>query len=138
MTERPLGVTVIAALALLAGALEILGGIVAILLGASFGAMGDFQGMGAFGAALGTAIGGSLIIGGLISLAIGWGLWNGKGWAWWLTVIFTALGAITSLIGILSAPVVSIIYLVIELVILWYFFKPHVKEYFGVNVSFST
>ena len=31
-----------------------------------------------------------------------------------------------------------IIGLVIEAVILWYLFKPHVKEFFGVQVSFST
>ena len=138
MAERPLGVTVIAALALLGGALEILGGIVAILLGASFGAMAGYKGMGAFGAALGTAVGGSLLIGGIITLAIGWGLWNGKGWAWWLAVILAGLGVLGSLLGLLSAPVISIVYLVIELVILWYFFKPHVKDYFGVKVEFST
>ncbi len=138
MAERPLGVSVIAALAFLFGALEVIGGILALTFSASFGVMMGGKEGAAAGALVGTMVGLPLLITGIISLVVGWGLWNGKGWAWWLTVIFTALGAIGAIAGLLSAPAISIIYLVIELVILWYFFKPHVKDYFGITVSFST
>ncbi|RLE62956.1 MAG: hypothetical protein DRJ38_08645, partial [Thermoprotei archaeon] len=94
-----------------------------------------------------------LFILGLIELAIAWGLWTGKTWAWWLEVIFTGLGilmqignlALTLLgaVALLSYPrvlpgtiasIISIIIgLCINVLIIWYFFRPHVKAYFGMG-----
>ncbi len=79
-----------------------------------------------------------LIIAGLIELVISWGLWTGKGWAWWLGVIFTGLGLLFALASIVSRNLGGIVSLIIDGLILYYFFKPHVKQYFGITVGFST
>ena len=94
-----------------------------------------------------------LIIFGLVGLVMAWGLWTGKTWAWWLTIIFNGIGALGNLgslglslfrfIGMLrhpgamiglAVPVIShIISLGINLLIIWYFFRPHVKAFFGMG-----
>lgn len=79
-----------------------------------------------------------LIIAGLIELVISWGLWTGKGWAWWLGVIFTGLGLLFALVSIVSGNLGGIVSLIIDGLILYYFFKPHVKQFFGIMVGFST
>jgi len=78
------------------------------------------------------------IVVGLLGLVVGWGLWTGKGWAWWLTVIFRGLDLVIGLASIAMGEASYIGALLISALILWYMFKPHVKEFFGVKVSFST
>ena len=129
---RPLGVTVVAIL-------QILGGILLVLGGAALAAVPQlvelplpgfgflFGGLGAF-----------FIVIGILALLVGWGLWAGKGWAWWLTVILQALGIVSSLASLALGDPTAIASLIIAAIILYYFFKPHVKAYFGVKVGFST
>jgi len=129
---RPLGVTVVAILQILGGVLFILGGAALAALPQlvelplpGFGLL--FGGLGAF-----------LIVIGILALLVGWGLWAGKGWAWWLTVILQALGIVSSLASLALGDPTAIASLIIAAIILYYFFKPHVKAYFGVKVGFST
>ncbi len=77
---------------------------------------------------LGSVLGGATIFFGLILLVIAYGFL--KGWAimWYLGVIFAAIGAIGSLIA-LPAGIVT---LVINLVILYYLFRPQVKRFFKI------
>ncbi len=135
--ERPLGVTILAVLSILGGALLILVGILAAALGAVF-ASALASSMHGIPLILAAEIGIVLIIGGAIELLIGWGLWKGAGWAWWLTVIFDALGVIMSIASLASGNVGSVIGLIINAVILYYFFKPHVKAFFGVTAGPTT
>ena len=127
--ERPVVVTVVAVLGFIFGALGILGGLFVMAGGASFGMMYGQQGAVAAGAMAGAGMG--MIIMGIVELVIAWGLWVGKVWAWWLTVIFSAL-------GVLSIFSRNIVGAVVAAVILYFFFKPEVKDYFGVKVEFST
>uniref|UniRef100_A0A7C4BAG2 DUF7144 domain-containing protein n=1 Tax=Thermofilum pendens TaxID=2269 RepID=A0A7C4BAG2_THEPE len=131
--QRPTGITILALL-------EFIGGGLTILLGIAFLALGPViaAGLPSFLSVLVGALGGVFIVMGLIGVVLGWGLWTGKGWAWWITVILQALSLLTGLAGVAMGDPASFIGLLIAALILWYMFKPHVKDFFGVKVSFST
>lgn len=118
--ERPLGVTIIAVLEALGG-LVLLGSGSFLLIFGSFSSVGAGFMVGAFAGALG----GLLIILGLLSFIFAWGIWKGKGWAWTLTLIFTILGLIGALVSF------NIISLLIDVIILYYLTRPQVKAFFG-------
>jgi len=140
--QRPTGITVLSLL-------EFIGGGLAIQLGIAFIALEPYisQLLTALPPLISLRVGflgRVFLLAGLIGLVNGWGLWTGKGWAWWLTVILEALGLLSGLIGIARGDPTSLIGLLILIrlliaaLILWYMFKPHVKDFFGVKVSFST
>jgi hypothetical protein len=66
---------------------------------------------------------------GLIYLLLAWGLWSGRGWAWTITFIFTILNLIGSLLTVASG--IGVISLIINLLILYYLTRPHVRAFFG-------
>lgn len=68
---------------------------------------------------------------GLTWFGLAWGLFTGKGWAWLITVIFAIITVIVSFIGLLSGSITSIPTLIINGVILYYMYRPHIKSYFG-------
>ncbi len=126
---RPLGVTLIAILAILGGILGLLAGLlitgVSALFASAFGAAGGVL------AGLGVVVGGVFIVVSLIWLAAGFGLLNGKGWAWTLEMLvnvlllsgaiaFAALGNYSSITGI-----------VLPGLMIWYLTRTRVKAFFG-------
>ena len=124
---RPTGVTILAIL-------QIISGIIAIAFGAVFGALLGGLGMGVgtdmmmFGnefAGIFGVIGGVMITLGAISFLMAWGLLKGKSWAWTVTLILTIISLVFDL------PSMNIIGIIIDVVILYYLFRPHVKAYFG-------
>jgi lysylphosphatidylglycerol synthetase-like protein (DUF2156 family) len=68
---------------------------------------------------------------GLAWFGLAWGLFTGKGWAWLITVIFAIITVVVSIIGVLSGSITSIPTLIINGVILYYMYRPHIKSYFG-------
>lgn len=137
-TPRPIGVTVLAILAAIGGILGLIG---AIFLGILSTEMAEFiesliaeygaaaiPGVGEFIGALVLAIAVVLAIVGVFALIDAYGLWIGAGWAWWLTIILSILGIIA---GITSLPG-GIIGIVIDILIIYYFTRPHVKKFFGM------
>jgi hypothetical protein len=58
--------------------------------------------------------------------------------AWWQTVILEAVWIVSSLASLVSGDVTAVVSLITAAIILYYFFKPHIKAYFGVKVGFST
>ena len=78
-------------------------------------------------------IGGGIAIAlGIAWLVIAWGLFTAKGWAWIITVILAIISAIFSAIGIGGGAVIPhLIILIIDIVILYYMYRPNVKSYFG-------
>lgn len=121
--ERPLGIAILAILNIVTG-----GAIAAVgLFGGAFLAnlAGDMPVVGEVFAALGLVIG----LFGLVFLAVGFGMWNGSGWAWSLNVVLLWINVIFSIFLILA--VVGILTLLIYLVMLWYFYRPKVKYFFG-------
>ena len=77
-------------------------------------------------------IGGAVAIAiGIVWLALAWGLFTAKGWAWIITVILAIISAIFSAIGVFGGAVWYIGTLIIDIVILYYMYRPNVKSYFG-------
>ena len=99
----------------------IIGGLFALAAGAMMFAGSSMLGFG-FGGAILKAVGAIYVIVGLIDFLIAYGLWTLKPWARIVAIIF-------AIIGLLSFPIGTII----SIIILWYLFKPEIKEAFGVK-----
>ncbi|WP_288004949.1 hypothetical protein [Thermofilum sp.] len=124
---RPLGVTVVAILQFLSGALFILAGAALTALPQLAelpvpGLASFLRGPGAF-----------LLVIGALFLIIGWGLWPGEYLAWWQTVVLEAAWLVSSLASLVSGDVTAVVSLITAAIILYYFFKPHIKAYFRVK-----
>lgn len=137
---RPTGVTIIAVLMVIAGIVMIIAGISAMAVapllpmavpsqdlpaGLSATMLGGIAvGSGAFMLALGIA-----------GLVIAYGLFKGKGWAWTAAVVLSIIGIVMSAVAIATGNFGSVISIIINGVILYYLYRPHVKAYFGKAVS---
>ncbi|MFZ8855545.1 MAG: hypothetical protein ACO2OQ_05220, partial [Thermofilaceae archaeon] len=94
---RPLGVAILAILEFILGALALLLGLAFIALAPMLTSMLSSLPLPAALELLLGILGVIFLVGGAVALLVGWGLWAGKGWAWWLTVILQALGIVSSL-----------------------------------------
>ena len=123
--ERPLGVTIIAVLAAIGGAVGVLGALAAMSVLTSFGGLagsiGGFATIVVF-IALGTAV---------VSLVFAYGAWTLQPWAWTLGVVLEVISGITALYQLADGQSSAVITVAIAAVILWYLFQPQVKAAFG-------
>ena len=71
-------------------------------------------------------IGVVLLIVAILGFIMTWGLWSGKGWARIITMILAVIGVVT---GIFNLPG-SLISILIDIVILYYLTRPHIKAYY--------
>lgn len=117
--ERPFGVTILAIL-------TAINGLVSFGLAAFVGILSTLTGLFAIIAMVVSVV---AVIFGLIYLLLAWGLWNGKGWAWTITLILTILSLLSSLITVMLG--IGIVSLIIAALILYYLTRPHVKAFFG-------
>jgi hypothetical protein len=110
--NRPLGVTIIAVLMIIAG-------IVSLVFGSIFFLFGGFV----------------LVAVGIASIVMAYGLWEGKRWAWIITLILSVIGVISGIasiaIGNVGGIVSAIIRVIIYGVIIYYLYRPNVKAFFG-------
>ncbi len=120
MAKRPFLITLIGVLYLLMGLSMIAGGIGVAFL--------DLSVLDPDMAGAGAVIGGGVLVFGIILLIIAYGFLKGWSIMWYLGVIFSALGALGSLFALPEA----IFMLVINAVILYYLFRPQVKNFFKV------
>jgi len=128
--KKPLGITIISILFFIGGVFSLIG----ILSG--------IQGVVSF-------------VFGVVYIIVGWGLWKGKRWSWLAFIILTLLGVIMSIISIsfiymspdairqqlpgnnsqyslaLGFAIIVSIEIGISLLLIYYFYRPHVKEFFG-------
>lgn len=136
--SRPSGVSFLAILSALGGVLSLIG---AVVLGILAGTMSEFiesiieqygagaiPGVGGFVTGMIMAFAAVAAIMGILLFIDAYGLWTGKSWAWWLTIILSVIGIIG---GLLSLPG-GIISIIIDALIIYYFTRPHVKEFFGL------
>jgi len=147
---RPIGVTIIAILAIIDGIVLLTGGILAVTIVPmlSSGLNGGLSnitvtsqqgelvnvqstGMNGIVATIAMVAGSIAIVLGIVWFVLAWGLLTGKGWAWIITLILAIISVIFSIVGIASGGAPSIISLIINGVILYYMYRPNVKSYFG-------
>ncbi len=124
--QRPTGITILAILAAIAGVFGLLAAVALLGLGAVGGAAG---------------LGGFVFVAGLfalayavLSLALAYGFWTLKSWAWPLGIGVQVLGIVQGVLQFLndsSQLVGTVISLAIAALILWYLFQPNVKAAFG-------
>jgi len=124
---RPLGVTIIAVLLIVAGIVEILFGVLTFAGVFSLAHVITAHGHTTTAAVLDTLggiLGGISIIIGLVTLFVAWGLWNLKTWAFWLVVIVEGISVIRHLLEFARpyhSTVAIVLGLVLPVVILLYF-----------------
>jgi hypothetical protein len=133
--QRPTGVTVLAVLAAIGGVLGVLGSLAIIGLGSLAG--------GIVGGAEGAALGGAAVVGGLIvlvlsviELALAYGFWTLKPWAWTWGIVLSAINVIVALLGVVgivfsSSITGAAISIVIAVVIIYYLNMPDIRKVFG-------
>jgi uncharacterized membrane protein (DUF2068 family) len=76
----------------------------------------------------------ALIIG-IVGTLIGYGLITGRTWAWYLAVISYAISLLFFIVSMVMAGKIGIgamVFVVINVVILYYLFRPGVKGWFNV------
>lgn len=153
--SRPLGVTVIAILTVIVGIMSVFAGISLILLGAilssvSVDGSNGYPFMGSIFGVLSAGLGAVLLVIGTGYIVMSYGLLKGKGWAWTLTIILILIGIAINIISAItggvynmsavnsmssspssSAIVGSAIVIAINIVIIYYLYRPHVKAFFG-------
>jgi hypothetical protein len=127
--QRPTGVTILAILAILSGLAGVGGGAVILALG-SFAAAAGLTGLGGLVVGLGAL----LLILGLAYFGVAFGLWTGKPWGWTVAMI---VAVVSIIVNIATAAVYGggigsgVIGIIIDLIILYYLTRPHVRAYFG-------
>jgi hypothetical protein len=159
--SRPTGVTIIAILTVIVGAVTLITGILAVLAGTfvsslppsafndgnlpingnstSTGSMSISGILPSFLGSIAIAIGGVLIAIGIVHFIVAYGLLKGKRWAWTVTVILSIISIVSNAISIATAGNIgAIVPIIISGVILYYLYRPHVKAYFGKGVNPST
>ncbi|HSC78507.1 MAG TPA: hypothetical protein VLB32_08080 [Candidatus Acidoferrales bacterium] len=140
--ERPIGVTILAVLEFISAGAFILIGLLLLVGGGMLGAMGgggEGSGVMAVLGTLGAVAGVVVLVLAAIPLAVGIGLWKLKNWARILAIVFSGLGVVSNLFGVIggvsTGEMVSlssgVIGLGVNILILWYLFQPHVKQAFG-------
>ena len=156
LEHRPTGVTILGALFVIAGVFTLLGGI-AILVAIPFVANMNsntinnhqLQSNGAatpltpnqqtvlvYGSRLLLAVLGSVLIPlGIASLVVAYGLFKGKGWAWSIAFVLSAIGiavnAISLVTGTMNTITSAVFGIIINAIILYYLSQRSVKQYFG-------
>ena len=159
--SRPIGVTIIAILTIIGGAFSLIFGIGLITLGAVLPTLppsvfnqsqiqGNLtagqaipippgtpaMGLQSFLGGLGIAFGAVLVAIGVVSFIVAYGLLKGRGWAWTVTIILSIISIVWNAITIATAANFGgIIPIIIDAIIIYYLYRPHVKAYFGKGVS---
>ena len=137
--ERPVGVTILAVLALVAGGLVALGGLLMVGGGAVAGAVGAATagaggGVAAVGGIFAMGMGVFMLLWAALSIAFGVGALQLRRWAWVLGIICEGLGVLMNLGNLMHGHAGGAIFgLVINGVILWYLFQPDVKRAFAIE-----
>jgi hypothetical protein len=140
--ERPTGVTILAVLAFIGAAFLAIGSIALMVGGALLSnARATGPGAGMLLGLGGAVLGGICLVLAVIYVFMAVGLLKLQNWARIVTIVFVGLGLLSALMGLLSSfahvfPVLivrNIIVVAIDVWILIYLFKPHVKQAFGAT-----
>lgn len=137
--QRPTGVTILAILAAIVGVLGVLAGLALI-------GFGGFAG-GLVGGAAGAALGGLAVVGGLIILAtsvveiaIAYGFWQLRPWAWQLGVILGVINiaiAVLGVVGIVFSNTITgaAVSIALNGAIIYYLNMPAIRQAFAAPAT---
>jgi uncharacterized membrane protein (DUF2068 family) len=67
-----------------------------------------------------------------------YGLWKGKGWAWTITLVLSFIGIAFGLASIVTGNIGAVFHLIINIIVVYYLYRPHVKVFFGKLVPYSS
>jgi hypothetical protein len=119
MDERPLGVTVLGILWLIAGLIFTSAGAYTTLFGGlAFGSWGFIIGIG-------------FILWGLLELGVGLGTLTGRTSAWVVGIVLAVLNLVEGIYGLFAQGWTSLLTVAIAAIILYYLFTPEVRAFFG-------
>src|SRR5213592_5321587 len=122
--RRPRGIAILAVLQILASLALLVGGLV-LLVAAGLPPSSDVQGeAGAF--ALGTV----LVLLGILSLIVAWGLWTLQPWARQVAILFAIVSLGTDVVSIVTGGYENAVALLIDLLLIWYLTRPGVRAAF--------
>jgi len=110
--SRPIGVTILAILTILIGIGLLLLGLLLVALGGITGLFGAPM----FGLPI-AAIGGLILLVGILMLVSGFGLLKLRMWAWWLAIIAFVLGAVSSILSASYPTAVIEVLLIVYLIV---------------------
>lgn len=140
--ERPTGVTILAVLYFIGTAILGICGLLFIVGGSMLSGLAQSGGPGSAILAAGGAVVGSIfLVLALLELALGIGFIKLQNWARVVAIVLTGIGVLFGVLGIFSllahvmvfALIFRFITLAIQIWILVYLFKPHVKQAFGAT-----
>jgi hypothetical protein len=139
---RPLGVSIIAILNVISGIIMLIGGVGLAAVGSALPTMttvnpnagGQMALVGLLGGGA-AAVGAVLIVLGIVSFIVAWGLFKGKGWAWTVTIILSAISVIMGIVSLVGGNFGAIVNIIIAGVVIYYLYRPHVKAYFGKSAT---
>ncbi|MEM4311191.1 MAG: hypothetical protein QXX95_02240 [Nitrososphaerales archaeon] len=122
LISRPLGLTLLSLLIALLGTISLIGSIVLLYFSFSNSSSSPFLILSLL-----------LLLIGSSYLVLAYGVWVGKSWAWTVTAIFTIFGSLFNFISliVLFINFFNLIALILNLLILYYIFRPKVKAFFG-------
>jgi len=129
---RPIIISIIAILEFIGGIFLVLAGIASIV---GFSFLSELpQEIASFGM---TMLGGGALIAGIICLIIAGGFWNGWSIMWYIGVIVSVIEIILLIASIFTGGMGDLVFaviipVVVNLIILFYLFRPGVKEFFGI------
>jgi uncharacterized membrane protein HdeD (DUF308 family) len=149
--HRPLGITIIAILAIIDGIAFLASGIAALTV-APFLSGVDINnndlppatGTSTLGSITipDTLLVGMMVATGITILALGiafvvisYGLLKGKGWAWTATVVLSCVGIALGLVSVVTGHLDGIFNILINAFIFYYISRPYVKSFFGKDTK---
>jgi hypothetical protein len=68
---------------------------------------------------------------GIASIIVSIGLYKGKGWSWISLLILSGFGAAGYLLNIVNGQIISFIGLIINIIIIYYLYRPNVRRFFS-------
>jgi hypothetical protein len=129
--QAPLGVKVLTGLAILTGLLMVIGGVALMALAAEIPLALLPPGQMPLIPAFVTGVGASLIVVGGATIALAVGLFKGVGLAWRAMTVIAFVGIGISVISMAAGDIAQIGSVVIYGAILYYLYRPNVKQFFG-------
>jgi len=73
------------------------------------------------------------IITSFLAVVVGGAMFSGKSWAWPVIIILVIIDLALAVLSQIFSLGITPISIVIDVIVLWYLRKPHVKAYFGRN-----